>query len=233
MALAKLEITPLNKQGKPVDTKRFRVMFNPNTYSITKSVTWQSVFPSTSTGTSTGNQTDRKVNAPMLSFGGGGSRQLTLELFYDVTEPVDGVPIADVRQETNKIVKLTRIDPELESPPAVRITWGAPPPDHLDFPFDGVVSQLTQRFTLFRANGQPVRANLNVTFMEFLYVTNDQRETDPEFTTRLVKRGDSLSSIAAEVYRDPMLWRLIAATNELDDPRHLPIGLRLSIPKLD
>jgi hypothetical protein len=232
VALTKLEITPLNKQGKPVDAKRFRVMFNPNTYSITKSVTWQSVFPSTNTGTSTGDQTDRKVNAPMLSFGGGGSRQLTLELFYDVTEPVDGVTIDDVRQETNKIVKLTRIDPELESPPAVRITWGKPTPDHLDFPFQGVVSQLTQRFTLFRANGQPVRANLNVTFTEFLYVINDQRETDPEFTTRLVKRGDSLSSIAAEVYRDPMLWRLIAVTNELDDPRHLPIGLRLSIPKL-
>ena len=58
----------------------------------------------------------------------------------------------------------------------------------------------------------------------------DQRETDPEFTTRLVKRGDSLSSIAAEVYRDPTLWRLIAEANGLDDPRHLPIGLRLELP---
>jgi nucleoid-associated protein YgaU len=57
------------------------------------------------------------------------------------------------------------------------------------------------------------------------------RQTDPELTTRMVKRGDTLSNIAAEVYRDAALWRLIAEANSLDDPRALEIGRRLTIPK--
>ena len=73
---------------------------------------------------------------------------------------------------------------------------------------------------------------MTVNVMEFLDPEKDKRQTDPEFTTRLVKRGDTVSSIAAEIYRDPGLWRRIAEANNLDDPRQLHIGLRLAIPKL-
>src|SRR2546422_10171276 len=89
MGLAKLTIKPLNPSKLP----EIRVLFNPNTYSITKTVTWSP--PSPPLGKPRG--THRLVNAPTLTFGGGGSRQLNLELFFDVTEPV-GV-IDDVRRE--------------------------------------------------------------------------------------------------------------------------------------
>jgi nucleoid-associated protein YgaU len=228
MELAKLEITPLDHTGNRVEGGKFKVLFNPTTYSITKPVTWS---PAVSSQPASA-QTDRKVNAPTLTFGGGGSRILTLELFYDVTEPVNDVAIDDVRKETNKVVALTRIERDLKRPPAVEITWGDAPPGGSDFPFTGVVSNLTQRFTLFTSDGKPVRANLTVVFTEFLDPQLDQRQTDPEFTTRQIKRGDTLSSIAAEVYRDPTLWRLIAEANRLDDPRHLDISQTLVIPKL-
>jgi nucleoid-associated protein YgaU len=221
----KLEIAPLSPSKLP----KITVMFNPNAYSITKSVKWDAPTPST---TSSGDQqagTQKKLNAPTLTFGGGNSRQLSLELFFDVTEPVLGD--RDVREETSKIVELTRIERKLDRPPTCAVSWGTAPND-LDFPFIGVVSNLQQRFTLFSSEGKPVRATLTVTFTEFVVPTDDQRQTDPEFTTRLVKRGDSLSSIAAEMYRDPTLWRVIAGANALDDPRHLPIGLRLNVPKL-
>ena len=77
-----------------------------------------------------------------------------------------------------------------------------------------------------------MRANLTVAFTEYLDPKKDQLENDPEFTTRLVKRGDTLSSIAGEVYRNPALWRVIAEANLLDDPRQLQVGLRLNIPKV-
>ena len=222
MELAKIEITPLDKDGNRVESKTFKVLFNPNTYSITKTVTWSPIV-----------ETDRKVDAPPLNYGGGASRSLSLELFYDVTEPIDGVTVADVREKTNDIVKLTLIQRELKRPPAVQIGWGAAPPANSDFPFTGVVSTLTQRFTLFSSDGKPLRATLNVTFTEFLDPELNQRQTDPEFTTRRIKRGDTLSGIAAEVYRNPALWRLIAEANNLDDPRHLTIGQTLAIPKHD
>ncbi len=229
MELAKIEITPLDKDGNRVEGKAFKVLFNPNAYSITKTVTWSPIGAAGSGGA----QTDRKVDAPPLTYGGGASRSLSLELFYDVTEPINGVTIDDVREKTNEIVKLTLIQRELKRPPAVQISWGAAPPANSDFPFTGVVSTLTQRFTLFGSDGKPLRATLNVTFTEFLDPELNQRQTDPEFTTRRLKRGDTLSGIAAEVYRNPTLWRLIAEANNLDDPRHLTIGQTLAIPKHD
>lgn len=227
MELSKLTITPLDKRGQSMTSKAFAVLFNPNTYSISKTVNWHSL---SATGPTIA-RTNRMVNAPTLFFAGGGSRLLNLELFYDVTEPINDVVSDDVRKETNKVVELTRIQKELQRPPAVEVAWGAAPPARSDFPFTGVVSNLVQRFTLFSSDGKPLRATLTVTVTEFLDPALDQRQTDPEFTTRRLKRGDTLSAIAAETYRDPAQWRLIAEANNLNDPRHLDVGRTLTIPK--
>jgi hypothetical protein len=232
----RLTITPLIYKGKQIASRLpdISVMFNPESYSIAKSVTWG---PPPSSGGGNG-KTDRKVNAPTLTFGGGGSRQLTLELFFDVTVTSQlQLATADVRNETNKIVALTRMvrgDQGHEEPPRVcEVAWGKAPSDS-DFPFRGVITSLTQKFTLFAPDGRPLRANLNVTFLEFLPPEEDQRKTDPELTSYIVRRGDTLSRIATEVYSDPTRWRVIATANRLSDPRSLDdlIGQRLSIPKL-
>ena len=219
MPFEKLEMTPLDSNGAKIETKRFRVLFNPTTYSISSSVTWTP-------------QASRELNAPTLTYGGGAGRTLTLQLFFDVTEPINGMRIDDVRKETNRVVTLARKDRDLRRPPVVAIEWGAAPLTGSDFPFVGVVSQLTQTFTLFKADGTPVRATLDVTFTEFVDPKIDQRKLDPEFTTRTVKRGETLSGIAAELYGDPALWRVIAQFNRLDDPRQIEIGRRLAIPKI-
>jgi nucleoid-associated protein YgaU len=226
MALAKLTIKKVN----PADPnpEGIKVLFNPNSYSITKSVTWSA--PRSSGGDT--QQTSVTTNAPVLSFGGGGSRVLSLELFFDVTEMAGATPpVNDVRTLTNQIVALTMIDPDVQRPPTCEVAWGTQPKGS-DFPFVGVVSSLTQRFTLFRATGEPIRANLTVVFTEFLDPEVSQRGTDPEMTTRVVKRGDTLSGIAADIYRDPTRWRVIAEANALDDPRSLEIGATLRIPKV-
>jgi hypothetical protein len=227
MALAKLTIRKVNPQ-EPVG---FEVLFNPNTYTVTKPVTWSP--PRTASGAP--EMTNATTNAPMLLFGGGGSRVLSLELFFDVTEMAGAAtPVNDVRVLTNKITALTLIDQDTRpapQPPTCEVTWGTQPKGS-DFPFVGVVSNLVQRFTLFRNTGEPVRATLTVTFTEFLDPVVDLRGTDPELTTRVVKRGDTLSGIAGEVYRDPTRWRVIAEANGLDDPRSLRIGATLGIPKI-
>jgi hypothetical protein len=224
----KLLITPLPKSGlAPVS-----VMFNPNSYSISKSVTWSpgGVGKGGKKDGKNGN-TDRSVNAPTLVFGGGGGRQLSLDLFFDVTEPIDGVMVKDVREKTDAIVALTRIEPKQGRPPVCKVSWGSAP-NRYDFPFTGVITSLSQRFTLFRRTGEPVRANLGLSFLEFLDPEIDQKITDPELTTRMVRRGDTLPSIAAEVYGDSMLWRVIADANDIDNPRALIVGVTLTIPKM-
>ena len=45
-----------------------------------------------------------------------------------------------------------------------------------------------------------------------------------------MKRGDTLSSIAAKFYRDASKWRKIADANGIRDPKNLKIGQKLRIP---
>lgn len=216
----KLKITPL----PPSKLKEITVMFNPNSYSIEKSVSWDSA------GGAGAGATQRKFNAPALTFGGGGSRTLSLELFYDVTESTDRDK--DVRKETGKLVALTRImaDSKSPHPPVCKISWGRKVKNS-DFPFTGVVTSLSQSFTLFSRTGEPLRATLKVSFVEFLDPEKDLKDTDPELTTYVVKRGDTLAGIAAAVYGDPTQWRLIAEANRQDDPRRQQVGGVLTIPK--
>jgi nucleoid-associated protein YgaU len=55
----------------------------------------------------------------------------------------------------------------------------------------------------------------------------------PDFEkTYVVKRGDTLSSIAYAVYHDASVWRDIAANNQIQDPRALPPGQVLQLPRL-
>lgn len=228
MPLAKLTITPLGKSK----LRAFTVLFNPASYSITKSVTWEE--PG---GKGAKRKSNIKFNAPKLEFGGGQSRQLSFRLFFDVTDypTISGQEIRDVRKLTDKIVKLTlkeRAGNKEMPPPTCRISWGESSSQNLDFPFVGVLQSLKQDFTLFDNTGRPLRANLDLTFRETLSPEEDQRRNDPEFATRLVKRGDSLTSIAAEMLHDPARWRLIADANNLDNPRTLEVGMTLSIPKI-
>ncbi|WP_199322288.1 LysM peptidoglycan-binding domain-containing protein [Leptolyngbya sp. FACHB-321] len=246
--LEKLTIMPLDKKLQKIKgLEPIEVLFNPTALSIAKPVNWReaqatpngsSSSSASSSSTPDASATSRKLNAPEIQFGGGGSRTLTLELLFDVTEPVDikgqKQEFKDVRMLTNKIVNLTRfrrIDNKEEDPPVCRLSWGETLSGS-DFPFDGVITNLTQNFTLFGKQGNPLRATLSIQFREYLIPENDKRKTDPEFTTRVVVRGDTVSSIAADVYLDPKRWRAIADANGLDDPRRLAPGQRLNIPKL-
>lgn len=230
MALAKLTITPLGDSR----IEPFKVLFNPTSYSISKSVAWETAASEDGGQARKSNVT---LNAPLLQFGGGESRRLTLKLFFDVTDypVINGEKIKDVRKLTDNLVKLTlkeRASNKEQPPPVCRISWGESSSKNLDFPFVGVIESLTQDFTLFDSDGRPLRANLDVTFKEFLRPEEDKRRNDPEFTTRIVKRDDTLSSIAAEMLDDPARWRIIADANQLDNPRALEVGMSLSIPKI-
>lgn len=223
----RLEIEPL----PPSKLRPISALFNPDTYRIAKSVTWSAAGARGEGGL----KTRRELNAPILNFGGGGSRQLSLDLFFDITDPGHGAPLNDVRLLTNRIVELTRIE-RLEKrrrPPTCRVSWGDAPAGS-DFPFVGVVSDLTQTFTMFRSDGKPARAHLSVVFLEVNDPAIDQRTQSrnaPETATRVTRQGDTLSGIAAESSQDPKAWRAIAEANNIDDPRRLPAGRTLSIPK--
>src|SRR5436309_4857453 len=87
--LAKLKITPEDEVlNAGLGFEAIPVLFNPNTYSITKGVSWTDV---TARPSSNGHAEEpaRAFNAPELQFSGGQGRSLSLSLFYDTTGESD------------------------------------------------------------------------------------------------------------------------------------------------
>jgi LysM repeat protein len=121
------------------------------------------------------------------------------------------------------------INPETHAPPVLLFAWGG-------FDFTCVLARASQRFTMFNADGVPVRARLQVTFNEFvdpeMEAEETKRETANYTKAYIVRQGETLSSIAAHTYKDPALWRPIARHNGIANPRELAVGQRLLIPQL-
>jgi hypothetical protein len=195
-------------------------LFNPNAYTFTKRNIWTKA-------------EIRGRNVPQLEFGGGDSMTLTMQLFFD-TYLTGG----DVRDTTNRIWKFMNINEKLTDstsgqgrPPMVEFQWGK------TWSFKAVITSITQRFTLFRYDGTPVRATLDVTFMqskeEGRYPGQNPTTVGvPGYKRRLIKEGDTIDWIANEEYGDASKWRYIASANSIDDPKHLRPGQVLAIRPL-
>jgi LysM repeat protein len=209
MGLAKLQITVKHTGQK------LPVLFNPEEYTINKD-------------NNIAAQAIPGLSGPQLQFVNGNLRTLEMELFFD-TYDTPTLPKRDVREETNKIVRLMAIDPELHAPPVLQVSWAS-------LQLDCVLARVSQKFIMFSDDGTPVRARLTVTFNEFLDTTREAKEVNrqtADFTkVYIVTQGETLSGIAGKLYDNSQMWRPIALANEIVDPRALFAGQSLRIPSL-
>jgi len=192
---------------------RAEVIFNPAEYSLEK-------------GNQFASATLPGLSNPVFSFVNGNADSLTMDLFFDT---YTNLGASDVRFETEKISRLLDIDPKIHAPPPVKFVWGG-------LTFNAVIERLGQRFTMFREDGVPVRATLNVTFKEYKTI-QEQLAEDPNQSSdwtkyRVVAEQDRLCLIAAIEYDDPTVWRVIAEANEIDNPRLLQPGQEIRLPPL-
>lgn len=219
MVLEKLKIKNLDNNTK------FDVLFNPTEYTIEDSSTWQDF--------------KKPGNNPELQYLGGARKKLSMELFCDTYEQQ-----TDVRLETGKIARLlvptTNQGNHGKRPPKVQLSWGRADPDSYFgiFPLVWVLEKLTQNFTLFMDDGTPVRAKLTVAFKEFVIPGDEikrksKRQSYP-MQTYTVKSGETLSGIAASLWKDPSKWRIIAKHegNQIVNPRMIEPGQTLIIPAI-
>jgi hypothetical protein len=198
------------------------VMFNPEEYTIQRDVNYAQ------TGVA-------GLGGPITQFVHGNVQTLQMELLVDTYESHrEGSKVLNragenVRNLTDKLLRLMDIEPSIHAPPVLIFAWGR-------LSFRCVLASANQRFVLFLSDGTPVRARLQVTFNSFTNIDLEARELKREtanFTRiHVLLQGESLSGIAAQVYGNPELWRPIALRNGIDDPRSLPSGLRLVIPQL-
>lgn len=220
----KAQIIEVDENGKSVGGNPIKCMFNPYEYTISKSNTYDQ---------------KPKNNSDVVhaEFKQSGSQNLKLSLFFDTYEQR-----SDVSQETEKLWKLmsvSRTDPKdaakqktetkKKRPPYVRFEWGV-------FQFTAVITEMTQKFTLFLHDGTPVRATVDVTFMQFdKGYERHQNPTSgggPLQKVRQVVAGDRLDLIAHEEYGDADKWPEIANANKVRDLSAIQPGQKLLIPDL-
>jgi hypothetical protein len=207
--LEKAIITKIHPPA-PAD-ENIPVMFNPEEYTVNKDMNYaQTGVPG--------------LSAPIIQFVHGNMGTLEMELFLDTYEEHQ-----DVRNLTRKITDLMNIEPTTHAPPVLLFTWAS-------LSFTCVLARASQRFIMFLPDGTPVRARLQVTFNEFNNVDLEakvvKRETADFSELYVVSQGETLSAIAGRTYGNPALWRPIAVRNSVDNPRALPVGLRLLVPQL-
>ena len=193
-------------------------LFNPSKLVLAKTVRWEA-------------QQAKERDVPELQFKNGDPRTLNLELTFDTYDTPEAEKQSVREKYTDKLLKLAMVDGDKHRPPVCELWWGK-----LSMFFQGVLEKLDQQFTLFMADGTPVRATCQCTFKEWRTNPDDQRQQNTKSAdvakTWVVRRGDTLSSIAAQEYLDPRLWRPIADENAIDDPDNIAPGIVLLIPTL-
>ena len=210
--LQKAEILQVDNTSKKVACQ-----FNPKDFSITRVIKYI-------TRKSTGS------DVPTREFAGGEAQNLTVRLLFDSTD--DG---SDVRNKYKSLLEMAMIDEtkkdtttNLGEPPLCMFQWGS------FLSYKGVITQISQNFTLFKTDGTPLRASVDVTFSETGEQTKKQNPTTRTEARKIwvVHEGQTLDWIAYQEYGDPAYWRHIADTNELDNPMDLRPGQVLKLTPL-
>ncbi|MCL4298050.1 MAG: LysM peptidoglycan-binding domain-containing protein [Anaerolineae bacterium] len=165
-------------------------------------------------------------NNPGTQSTGGQPATLTMKLFFDTTELG-----TDVRLLTNRLWNLMRVNKDKSGqgePSKCQFIWGK------TLFFTAFITSISQQFIMFRSDGTPVRAKLDVTFQE----VKDDEEQEPQNPTshseprrtRVVRPGDRLDLIAFAEYGDASRWLELAQANDLEEPLNLTAGQILRIP---
>lgn len=214
--LVAARIFEVDDNGNETGSNAVSCMFNPFEYTVSKSNTYSE-------------RSRNRSSTPQIEFQKAGAQTLKLSLTFDTYEAGE-----DVSQTTNKLWKF--MEPKQEGsgddkqpPPEVAFEWGV-------FHFVAVITQMTQKFTLFKNDGTPVRAKVDVTFTQHKDV-NDYPNQNPTSGGGPIQRvwsvtgSDRLDTIAASVYGDATKWRRIANYNDISNPLTLRPGTRLTIPE--
>ncbi|HEV7175025.1 MAG TPA: LysM peptidoglycan-binding domain-containing protein, partial [Solirubrobacteraceae bacterium] len=187
--------------------------FNPQDYTISKTNLW----------TYKPNQGE---DTPKPEFGGGMPMTYKLSLLLDAS--LLG-PDKSIKDDANKL--MAAMHGNHSAPQFIEFSWGS-----VTLPKAAPVS-ISIRYALFRPNGEPVRAFVDLELAQAEETSPPGKAQNP--TTRAitglrahtVRDGDSLQSIAYQAYGDATRWRPIAEANGIDNPLRLRRGSELTIPR--
>jgi len=222
MALVKLEITGYESKdysGPKVGT--YTVLMNPESYRMTGSVDF-------STEQSPGSA------APELRFNAIPAASVGFKLVFDGTNLVasapkelQGVGVADQIAKFQAVA--FKFNGKIHRTNFVRLSWGS-------MSFEGVLTEMNVSYTLFDPNGNPLRAEAEVTFKSTVSLAEAALKAgkkSPDMTqVRRIEASDTLPSLCVAHYGSIDPFVQVATANGLDRLRGLKVGSMLTLPPM-
>lgn len=207
---ASLPIPGLGKEDKETE---LTFMFNPTEYKISQSVHVER----------------RKVlwkAGGNLEYTGTSAMTVSMQLFFDDFASARG----DVTPKISKLLAWQMPDKDKEKPPPlVKFEWG----NKQLKDFTGVITTLNINYTVFRKDGTPLQAKVDVTLegaSELLPGKNPTSHSVDMRRVHTVVEGETIASVAFDELGRAGYWRAIADVNGIDDPLRLRPGQALLIP---
>lgn len=215
----KLKISRCKKAGKKYQLDKsataFEVGINPASYKRVSSIQYSTKGPD-------GVIQENKfigMEAEEISFS---------EIVLDGTGVVSGTKsVPDQLKLLRQIVYLY-VGKEHETP-VVQVSWGP-------LVFQARLTSMSVNHTLFKPNGQPLRAKLDLKFLVSRTTSEMVRKADmqsPDLTHQVtVEAGDTLPLLCHQIYKDCKYYLEVARHNNLRDFRYLTPGQILHFPPL-
>jgi hypothetical protein len=166
-----------------------------------------------------------KVEAKFSSVG---EETLSFSLLMDGTGVVPGSSDVPAQLKALRSVVYQYVDTQHE-PSRVQVVWGK-------LVFFGRLSQLETEYTLFKPDGEPLRAKLSLAFIgstskEIAQLQAGQSSANCSRVVE-VRDGDTLPLLCQRIYGDDAYYLDVARFNRLPNLRHLTPGTTLQFPPL-
>ncbi|GAB2460610.1 CIS tube protein [Jatrophihabitans fulvus] len=219
--------------------------FNPDTYSVSKSNSFQSAAAAADTAQMGADgkpaNTHKMKTVEEQTLDSTKAATLSLNLLFDTTDERD----KPVTKYTAKIFAAMKPvsypapkrkgakpgeSATITRPPRVKFGWGK------EVSWWAFIESATVTFEFFSSTGVPLRARVQLTLTQAgpddAYTRqNPTSGTPAPHHIHRVQRGETLDRISARYYGDSTQWRTLAVANGIEDPLGLRPGMALAIPE--
>ena len=209
-------------RGPKADPDSIEVMFNPTSYKRSHAIAYQQA-------------RRQSINSPgqPARYGFTSPAELSFTLIFDGTGVDDFGVVSLARKLMGQSVKkyietlekvCLNFNGDIHEPNFLTVRWG-------EFSFPCRLKSLEISYKLFDESGEPIRAEVEIGFIEdksFEKWAREAGRNSPDLThVRVVKDGDTLPLLCQEIYGSPVHYLTVARDNGLDNFRDLAPGQRL------
>ena len=214
MSPEKLQIYAYSDEQYTSPAGTYTVQINPESFSQTHTATYNPAETTDTAGTTTKYS---RIDPETLTF----------SFFLDGTGVVSVLQLTDSIKTFKKLVY--RYNGQIHSPNYLLLIWG-------EFSFKCRLTQLEIDYTLFDADGVPLRAKLTPHFQQYLSpddLAKISGRNSPDMThLRQVMAGDTLPLMCQRIYGNSGYYLMVANYNGLTRFRRLEAGQFIVFPPL-